>query len=68
LSGSVAEKRVLQAVKDGGAGWQALNGGDGLAFHLAHCHEAGADRLAFDENRARAAVTGIAADFGSGQA
>jgi hypothetical protein len=62
----VAEKGILEAVENWGPGWEALDGGDGLAFHLADCHEAGADGFAVNEDCASAAIASIAAHFGPG--
>ena len=49
------------------AGAKSFHGGDFAAFDLSRCDQAGADRLAIEQNRAGAAVSGVAADFGSGQ-
>jgi hypothetical protein len=58
----------LQAVEDWGAGGEAFDGGNGLAFDLANRYETTADGLAVDKDRASAAVSGVAAYFGAGQA
>ena len=47
---------------------QPFDGGDRAAFALAAGDEAGADRLAVEQHRAGAAIAGVAADLGAGQA
>src|SRR5262245_60888710 len=47
---------------------QALDGDDAGAFSLYRQHQAGADRGAVDNDRARAAGTVLATEMGSGQA
>jgi hypothetical protein len=62
----VAEKGILQAVENWGPRRKALDGGDGLVFHLPDRYQAGADGLAVDEDCARAAIASITANLGSG--
>ena len=47
---------------------QPFDGDDIAALDLAQRHQAGADLLAIQQHRAGAAIAGIAADLGAGQA
>ncbi len=66
LGGAVAQEGALQAVQP--VGGEALDGGDVAADGGGGRRQAGADRLSVQQHGAGAAVAGVAADLGAGQA
>ena len=68
LRRAMIEKRLLQRRERAVGVGQALDRLDRPAVHLAHRHQAGADLPAVEQHGAGAAVAGIAADLGAGEA
>ena len=63
-----ARKDFCSAVERAVAVAQALDRLDRAARDLAHRHQAGADLSPVEQHRAGAAVAGVAADLGAGEA
>ena len=68
LRGAVAQEALLQLARNRRCHRQSLDRCHRAAGHLAQRHQTGAARLAIDEHGAGAAIAGIAADLGAGQA
>ena len=68
LRRAVLKERFLEAVELRGGFAEAFDGLDFGVWKLANGGEAGAHGFAIDENRARAAIAGIAADLGPSEA
>ena len=66
LRGAVLVKRLLQTARHA-VRRQSFHGGDRSVRDLPQRHEARADLFTVEENRARAAVSRVAADLGAGQ-
>ena len=62
----MVEEGLLQA-RSLRIGGQPFDGGDRAPRHLATGHKAGAQLFAVDQDRAGAAVAGVAADLGAGE-
>jgi hypothetical protein len=62
----MAEKRFLQTISYRRTSRESFDSRDFVSFDLPSRHQAGARRITVDQNRAGAAVAGVAADFGPG--